>query len=160
MQAPPANSDQGKQTGATGRLAHETEVGKSERQFIEAVRRSIDAVADRVGGKKELARLLGVAENTLHNWYNGTNTPKGEILNQLVVRFGVDPRFLLTGEGEPVPRAAPITMSPVLLDIAVRHLCESLKSLSAMSALLAPLMNGSARHELALQASGMAADLG
>jgi len=68
----------------------------------------IDLLADKVGGKNELARRAGLGSSAVSQYSHGT-TPGADALAKLVAATGCSPGWLLTGEGEPFPPADPNT---------------------------------------------------
>jgi len=61
----------------------------------------------------DVARDLGVAENTVSQWFQGKREPKLEILKIFLQKYGVNPIFILTGEGPPLldrPSSLPLDM--------------------------------------------------
>jgi len=71
----------------------------------------ITAIADRVGGKKELARSVGLSESQLHRIIAGESQAKIEIIALIARIGGVTIDWLATGKGpmrlEDAPQPAP-----------------------------------------------------
>ena len=51
---------------------------------------------------KEAAAAIGVPERAFYNWTMGLREPKIEVLEKMVKKLGLNPIFLLTGEGPPL----------------------------------------------------------
>ena len=51
---------------------------------------------------KELSALVEVPEKTVQNWIYGRAFPPPDKLERLVERLGVNPLYVLTGEGPPL----------------------------------------------------------
>ena len=49
-----------------------------------------------------VAKDLGVAENTVSQWFQGKREPKFEVLKFLYQKYGINPLYVITGEGPPV----------------------------------------------------------
>ena len=50
----------------------------------------------------DVAKDLGVAENTVSQWFQGKREPKLEVLKFLYQKYGINPLYVITGEGSPV----------------------------------------------------------
>jgi len=50
--------------------------------------------------QKEFGELLGVNQRTVSNWETNRNEPSIEILSKITSLWGINPTWLLTGEGE------------------------------------------------------------
>jgi len=50
----------------------------------------------------DVAQKLGVQPNTISQWFMGRREPRLDILYDLLVQFGINPVYVLTGEGSPL----------------------------------------------------------
>jgi len=67
----------------------------------------LQTLANQVGGPSALAALLGIHRGTLYDYLAGVRVPPTPRLEKIAAMFPCDPRWLLTGDGEPpVPSAA------------------------------------------------------
>ncbi len=76
---------------------------------------STTGIGDRLRGVRgqltqaEFSARLGVHRKTVERWESGERIPDGESLLSLKREFGIDPGWLLTGEGD---RPSTATLSP------------------------------------------------
>jgi len=67
----------------------------------------LQTLANQVGGPSALAALLGIHRGTLYDYLAGVRVPPTPRLEKIAAMFPCDPRWLLTGDGDPpMPSAA------------------------------------------------------
>ncbi|RHW21917.1 XRE family transcriptional regulator [Pseudomonas jilinensis] len=71
----------------------------------EAIGTRIEEIAERVGGKRELANLAGIHETQLYKYIKGANSPSIAVAVALADTAKVSLDWLLLGKGESVPEA-------------------------------------------------------
>ena len=77
--------------------------GQSEKNFKKIFGQRLKAALLQAGCRGvDVAKEIGVAENTVSQWFQGKREPKQEIIRFLTERYGVNPIYLLTGEGPPL----------------------------------------------------------
>ena len=105
--------------------------------------RIIAVAKERVGTNVALAEKLGVSENAVRHWLQGASPP-ADVIALLYERLGLDPRYLVTGDGEPVSGEAPDSMAgKEQLAAATSSLLTSIEHLAETLAHLLPLLDGS-----------------
>lgn len=77
-------------------------IGSKNRARVSQV---IAVLVDKYGGKKQLAKVLGKSDGSVHSWLQGTE-PKVGVYADIIAATGCDPGWLLTGRGEPFPTVA------------------------------------------------------
>lgn len=120
----------------------------------------LELLADRFDRKK-LVEYLGVGESSYDNYLKGRREPPASALARCAVLTGCDPRWLLTGEGEPFPGASPETPAGRdQVNAALQHLLELLRALASATDALLPLLNPNQAAELRRTAAAIARELG
>lgn len=77
--------------------------GQNEKNFKKIFGQRLKTALTQAGRRgADVAREIGVAENTVSQWFQGKREPKHEIIKILTERYGVNPIYLLTGEGPPL----------------------------------------------------------
>jgi transcriptional regulator with XRE-family HTH domain len=95
---------------------------------------NINALADKIGGKHDLANAIGVSYSAILQWCNGENLPDGKRLLAISEKFGVSLDWLLAGKD---PGAD--FMSTWTEDVV--RACHSLKEiLEARDPIIAPAL--------------------
>ena len=111
----------------------------------------IGVAKDRVGTNVALAEKLGVSENAVRHWLQGASPP-ADVIALLHERLGLDPRYLVTGEGEPQTGEAPeSTIGKAQLAAATESLLMTIDHLAATLGHLMPLLDGSQAEEVRIR---------
>ena len=53
---------------------------------------------------KDASAKIGVPERAFYNWTRGLREPKIEVLERITKELGINPSYLLTGQGPPLVR--------------------------------------------------------
>ncbi len=64
----------------------------------------IAAVAEKVGGKRALAKKTGIKETQIYRYINGTNMPGVNVVSCISETTGTDAGWLVSGKGSISPR--------------------------------------------------------
>ncbi|MGB1111179.1 MAG: helix-turn-helix domain-containing protein [Gammaproteobacteria bacterium] len=95
-------------------------------------------LADRVGGKKEMARLGGISEVQIYRYINGENVPSIRAIARLAEAADVSLNWLATGEGPQDRQTADRPSGSDKLDFELlRHLLVGVLASVEMNSLTA-----------------------
>lgn len=86
---------------------------------IKAVRKSLKI------SQREFAERIGIAQNTVASYETGLREPSNQVILAICREFGVDERWLRTGEGEML---APKTKAEALGELVYKLTAKGLKS--------------------------------
>ena len=100
--------------------------------MTETIGHRLEALAERLGGKRALAAAAGLSEAQLYRYFSGETELSVTKLLALAKGAGVDPGWLLTGAGEAQP--APESRQPWLRPELLRDISEAFKPIRVLTA--------------------------